>query len=513
MITQKDRRSLEETSPIVNAESPAAASCQSDGGLSQPVIRIALLTPYSGNNLGDAAIQDAMIANIRLRFPSAHFSGLSLNCDNFVERHGEDAFPLTRHAQRLNGISVVQRAKQSADGTSSSTTPDATVRRFAPPTSLFRRIPLVGPYLVRIKACGRTAWQEFRHSLEAFKFLRGQDLLIVSGGGQLDDEWGGAWGHPLALFKWALLARLAGVPFAIVSVGAGKLRSTATRLFLSSALRMAQYRSYREEHSRELATGLLRHAAQDPVVPDLAFSLPPSELPQPMGIRSFAQGRMIVAISPIAYARPKSWPYQDKALYERYIQQIVSVITELIRRGYFVVIVWSSITDGKTAVPDILHRLDDLVPQHLPTQLHIPTITTWKDLVAVLQDVDFLVASRLHSAILGILVRRPTIAISFDRKVDWLMEDLGHADYLLHIDTFTAVELLGTLDRLKLHTQNVCERINSYQQHTAGLYESQYDTITEVIMTHPSSRPSRNSRHIIPSQPRFRGTADAPPDR
>src|SRR5215813_12015498 len=48
-----------------------------------PRHRIALLTPYNGGNFGDAAIQDAMIANIRLRLPGAQFSGICLNCDNF----------------------------------------------------------------------------------------------------------------------------------------------------------------------------------------------------------------------------------------------------------------------------------------------------------------------------------------------------------------------------------------------------------------------------------------------
>ena len=50
-----------------------------------PSPRIALLNPYTGSNLGDAAIQDAMIANIGIRLPDAQFFGISLNCDNFVE--------------------------------------------------------------------------------------------------------------------------------------------------------------------------------------------------------------------------------------------------------------------------------------------------------------------------------------------------------------------------------------------------------------------------------------------
>jgi hypothetical protein len=56
--------------------------------------RIALLTPYNGGNLSDASIQYAVVANIGGRLPNARFSGICLNCTNFVERHGVDAFPL-----------------------------------------------------------------------------------------------------------------------------------------------------------------------------------------------------------------------------------------------------------------------------------------------------------------------------------------------------------------------------------------------------------------------------------
>lgn len=61
--------------------------------------------------------------------------------------------------------------------------------------------------------------------LEAFAFLEDVNLLIVSGGGQLDDYWGGAWHHPYTLLMWGLLARLRNVPYKFISVGAGPLDS------------------------------------------------------------------------------------------------------------------------------------------------------------------------------------------------------------------------------------------------------------------------------------------------
>src|SRR5580704_16948739 len=57
-------------------------------------VRIALLTPYTGGNLGDGVIQDSMIANLRLRIPGVQFTGITLSCENFIKKHGTFAFPM-----------------------------------------------------------------------------------------------------------------------------------------------------------------------------------------------------------------------------------------------------------------------------------------------------------------------------------------------------------------------------------------------------------------------------------
>ena len=214
-------------------------------------------------------------------------------------------------------------------------------------------------------------------------------------------------------------------------------------------------------------------------MPDLAFSLPVSELPPATGIRSISHGRTTVAISPIIYAKPKNWPYQDGALYDRYLRQMAQVVTHLLQREYFLVIVWSSVAD-KTVIPELLECLDDESKQKLNRQLHVPAIRTWKDLVAVLQDVDFLIASRLHSTILGFVTQRPTIAISFDPKVDWVMEELHQTDYLLQIRDFASHNVIDALSRIELRRKAVVEQIASYQHRMISGFASQYDALAKL---------------------------------
>jgi polysaccharide pyruvyl transferase WcaK-like protein len=93
----------------------------------------------------------------------------------------------------------------------------------------------------------------------------------------------------------------------------------------------------------------------------------------------------------------------------------------------------------------------------------------------------------LHGTILGFVTQTPVVAISFDPKVDWVMEDLHQTDYLLQIRDFTAQEVLSTLDRIKVRRDAVVERIASYRQGILSASERQYDSLTRLVLAHHQS--------------------------
>jgi polysaccharide pyruvyl transferase WcaK-like protein len=440
--------------------------------------RIALLTPYNGGNLGDAAIQDAFMANIRARLPQAVFSGISLNCDNFLVRHGANSFPLCASNIAYFGMTGSQ-PKTTAKTTSLGSATLRTLKSFC--KSLLLRLPGVrsaGKMIQPLAVLRR----EIRHCVDGGRFLKGQDLLVVSGGGQLDDEWGGPWGHPYALLKWAIIARITGVPIAFASVGAGRTSSAISRYFLSQALRIARYRSYRDENSKKVATSLFSQAKNDPVIPDVAFSLRQSELPAPAQIGSFSQSRTVIAISPIRYGRAGSWPHENRSLYDRYLKQMATLVSQLLERGYMVVLLCSALADSEIVIPELLGRIEDERKVRFAGQIHVPDVSTWQDFAAVLRAADFLIASRLHSTIFGFLTQTPTIAISFDPKVDWVMEDLGQTDYLLQIRDFTAKDVIAALDQMTFHRNAIVDQIISYQCRIVPSWESQYDSLAKLAV-------------------------------
>jgi polysaccharide pyruvyl transferase WcaK-like protein len=427
--------------------------------------RVALLTPYTGNNFGDAAIQDAFIVNLGRRLRGAQFSGITLNCENFVQRHGVRAYPLCASNRPFYGMmhpsSVVAKASKSWEGR-------ATKSRKRPATVLM--LPLRKAY-----AFFATLRNEIGHAYHGYRFLRAHDLLIVSGGGQLDEEWGGTYGHPYALAKWALLSYMARIPFAVASVGACKSSSSTTKLFLSLALAVASYRSYRDQGTKEIACTLLGRARGDSVVPDAAFGA--HSLHGQVSPSSNAPGT--VALSLISYCKPGHWPNEEEETYRRYLREMAGVVSSLLERGTQFVIVWSAVED-KIVLEDLLSLLgrDDL--DRLSRQSTVPQIRGWQELFGVLSGCRFLIASRLHNIILGFAARKPVIAISFDRKVDQVMEDLGQDDFLLQIRTFACGEVISKVDKVFLSEKRIVGDLNLSQRQMEDAFDKQYDVLASL---------------------------------
>ncbi len=217
-------------------------------------MKVALLTPYDGGNLGDAAIQEALIGNFRKYDAQVQLYGITLHPESTAARHHIPCYPLAAISRPY-----YHAKKEPAVFPDNSNATSQSGKGVEAPTFYERIKRAVRGILFRIglKPLVRFA-QECVHILRSYRLLRSVDMLVVAGGGQLDEEWGGSWGHPYALMKWAVLARAAGTSVIFLSVGGCRTDLWLTKLFLRIALSLACYRSYRDEGSR--ATGSLNHA-------------------------------------------------------------------------------------------------------------------------------------------------------------------------------------------------------------------------------------------------------------
>jgi polysaccharide pyruvyl transferase WcaK-like protein len=397
---------------------------------------IGLLGPYGYGNLGDAAIQDAMLANVRRWRPGARLVGLSLNPTDTTERHAIPAYPL--YPKCAGGKS------SSAGGTPAPApfSPQALTVK-ARVKDLMRSQPVIGWVLTPALALRRwieRAGQEASFSFQAWRRLRDFELLVISGGGQLDDSWGGPWRHPFTLFRWTLLARLAGARVVFLSIGAGPLNARLSRGFCCAALALADYTSYRDAES---ATFVREHLGRgdERVVPDLAFSLgacPPSDA---------AADARYAAVGPMPYFDPRSWPDKDAATYADYLERMCAIVAGLIDRDYPVVLFGSDIHMDERVIRDLLDRIADRAPAAASRVRYQPTPTV-PALMSLLQGAEFVVASRYHGVLLSHLLATPAIAISYHPKVTSLMKDAGQSEYCLDLAVATAPDVLTCTDRL-----------------------------------------------------------------
>src|SRR5271169_2985675 len=109
--------------------------------------------------------------------------------------------------------------------------------------------------------------------------LKGTDMLIIPGTGLLTDTYGLLGWGPCNLFKWSLIAKVCGCKLLFVSVGAGPLYGALGRCFVKSALSLANFRSYRDDSTRQYLNRIGFRVDNDPVYPDLVFSLPEAVIP------------------------------------------------------------------------------------------------------------------------------------------------------------------------------------------------------------------------------------------
>jgi polysaccharide pyruvyl transferase WcaK-like protein len=317
--------------------------------------------------------------------------------------------------------------------------------------------------------------REIRHTVRVLRALSEFKLLIVSGGGQIDDYWGGWLGHPYTLAKWALLARIRGVRLVFLSVGHCALDSVISRWLMRQALRRADYRSFRDHGSKQLMAQFT-FTRNDKVLPDLAFSYP-------IEIRRVSEGTsseaLTIGISPIAFLLEYHWPQSDMGAFNRYTMILAAFSVHLLREGHRIVLFATDGPDQK-AVDLMIARIEK---HHLPenSSLKKVEIACAEDLTDLLLGLDAAIVSRLHGAIMSHLCGLPVLAISYDRKVSQYMADVEQKKYCLEINTLERFRLEAAFNSMLDEREAILEGIRKRTEDYRAALTHQYDEIIGLV--------------------------------
>ena len=447
--------------------------------------RIGLLSPTSGN-LGNAAMQAAMIASLRKRITGVEFLGITLNPEETRRRHGIEAFPLA-------GLSLPYYGPFHSDSSEAQNRQTPELGRIK---EGLKKIPVLRTILRFGRTCAmnlarssavRTCVTESAHVRAAARAVRRLDCMVIPGGGTLDDLWGGPWGQPWALFKWSLLSRFYGVPFLFVSIGKSSLEQPLSRFFVRIALRLAKYRSYRDPDTK-IAVQTLIDARKDPVYPDLAFSYPCPAV-ETSHRNGSGDSRLVIGVSPIAYCDPRVWPLKDERRYTAYVSQLAEVVRWLIKEGHRVLLFTTDGPDAKT-LEDIRSRISGTATDDEAIQTLTDCMEQGPDsLLRGISCADLTIASRLHGIILSHLNTTPVLALSFDPKVASHMNAVGQQDYCLNIDHLKLDIIIERFNTLK----NLREREAARIRCAAVGFRKQLDIQYDQIFGRERPNPLKNS--------------------
>ncbi|MGA9778100.1 MAG: polysaccharide pyruvyl transferase family protein [Verrucomicrobiia bacterium] len=444
-----------------------------------PGLRILLLTPYTGGNLGDGAIQEAIIHHLRRRLSEPQFRLVTLSPRITSELHGLPSFPIASSVYDGEPPSPESRDTAHLGSRKASAGYKERIKRSLRRGSwLYGVIASAWRCVRRTGLVARRMERELRHLFRVYQLLKETDLLVMSGGGQIDDYWGGAFGHPYALFKWTSLARVTKTPVVFLSVGVCVLNSRLSRRFAHRALRLAEYRSYRDRGSKEL----LRDATftlADPEYPDLAFSYPCTQQ-QTFFSRDSSSKRSVIGISPIAYLSPHVWPEHDPSVYERYLQTLCEFTAKVLEAGHTVVLFTSSLMD-RFAVKDLQTRLQQSPrSESWGGRLQQVDQTCLDKQLEEIRKMDMVVASRLHGIILAHLLGKPSLAISYDRKVRAHMEDMAQERFCLKLRDCTLPQLWDAFAALELESPTISAAIRSKVKEYSEKLDQQYDFLLQL---------------------------------
>lgn len=442
-------------------QSVADRSCHSRSA--RPRRRLGLVSPWAGGNLGNSAILSAVMLNLSARMRDVEFVGITLNPEQTRHRYGIDSFPLSASCGtqyvRLSTGDYEVRGRQTWKG--------ARIKQW------LKRVPIIGSILNIVRAWTR----EIAHIAAAAHVVQRLDGVIIPGGGALDEFWGGPWAHPWNLLKWSVLGRIYRVPIFFISVGKCCLQRRASRLFVSIALKLASYRSYRDPDSKT-AVQILINAPNDPVFPDLAFSYPSPGL----NARECVDRRneeLIIGISPIAYCDPRVWPIRDERRYLAYLYKLAEIVKWLLSHGYRLLLFATDSPDLEV-IQDLLRMADISKNSAAIQMLPGPVEQNVDHHLEAVGKADLIVASRLHGVILSHLAGVPVLALSYDAKVDVQMRITDQQDYCMSINALELPAFIERFEALKAAQSREAARLRSIASVFRQQLDSQYDRILKL---------------------------------
>jgi polysaccharide pyruvyl transferase WcaK-like protein len=360
--------------------------------------RIGLFGQLGSGNSGNDASMETVLAYLRQAHPDAFVDALCGGPENVRGSYGIDAAPLSwykKFEKRSAGI----------------------------------RAPI-------LKVVGK-----FVDTVRIVSWVRRHDAVIVPGAGVLETTLPlRASGFPYALFLLVISGRLFGTKVALVSVGADLISKRTVRWLSNATARLATYRSYRDEYSRDAMRRRGVERSSDRVYPDLVFGIPtpPYRAGDPH----------VVGVGVMAYYGGNDDRRQAAQIHSAYVTAMTRFTEWLIDNGHQVLLFGGDRKFDYKIAQEIRENIRRYRPDLEPAQLTIAAASTYRELIEEMANVRLVVATRYHNVMCALKLCKPTISLGYSRKFVALMTDMGLAEFHQFASSADVEKLIGQFKEL-----------------------------------------------------------------
>ena len=319
--------------------------------------------------------------------------------------------------------------------------------------------------------------------IDAFRtvtWVRRHDVVIVPGAGIFETTLPiRPWGVPYALFLLCASGRLFGTKVAFVSVGASVNNQRFTRWLFSTAARLATYRSFRDEQSREAMRRQGVDTSGDPIYPDLVFALP-----LPAADHSDPQ---TVGLGVMTYYGSNDDRRRADTIHASYMDTMKGFTRWLVDNGRRIRLFTGDDIDAG-AVQEIVADLQAYRPDLEPGWLTAEPIASLTDLMRQMSGVGTVVATRYHNVLCALKVSKPTLSLGYAAKNDALMADMGVPEYCQSARSLDLDRLIEQFTELESRSPEVERTLLGRNSEKARDLDEQFAVLSTLLF--PGAEPA-----------------------
>lgn len=425
--------------------------------------KIALFGNFGTGNLGNEATLQAMVHNVRRHLPDAEISCICPKPENTASTYNISAIPIRASFSIWKPFGASNKDAELLGRRSSrtATTPDQWNRT-----------------VVRLKVLLRICAFPFVDAYRWFNgiaTLKGSKILAMTGTGMVGDYAIGPFDLHYDIFRWSIIAKLCRCKLQFVSVGGGPIRHPLSRYFVRTALALADYRSYRDGSSKDHLAAIGVDVTKDNIYPDLAFSLPAAVVPG----NNEPGRRSVVGVGLMNYYNRLGRSGKDETIYRDYLGRIASFIVRLLERGCTVRVLIGDVVWDQGVRRDLRRELEERGYSYEDGRIVDEPTSSVNELLSQLASVDVVVSSRFHNVLLGLMLGKPAIAVSYHEKFQPLMSGLGLEEFCQDIEQIDVDELIKKVCKLIEDAPVIRSQIASKTESYRAALDEQYVRILE----------------------------------